>query len=228
MVDQSTSALTRTAEDRRNNSARRQKRDAAATREKILKVGIREFCAHGYSGARTARIARRAKCNIRMIYHYFGSKEALYIAALERVYSQIRARESELDLYSLKPVEGITTLVEFTFDHMAQHGDFVQLATIENIQRGKYLNRAASVPKATARLIDAIADLLKRGQAEGAFRKDVDPIQLYISILALSYLHLSNKYTLSITYGEKLDNPVWLAARRKHVKEMVLGYLRPS
>ena len=52
-----------------------------------------EFCARGYSGARTARIADRARCNIRMIYYYFGSKEALYIAALERVYGEIRVRD---------------------------------------------------------------------------------------------------------------------------------------
>lgn len=205
----------------------RQKRDAAGTREKILKVGIREFCAQGYGGARTARIAQRAKCNIRMIYHYFGSKEALYVAALERVYSEIRAREGELDLYRLDPLAGVTALVQFTFDHMAQHQDFVQLATIENIQRGKYLKRSKSVPKATALFIAAISDLLQRGEKDGSFRKGVDPVQFYISILALSYLHLSNKFTLSITYGENLQDPAWLAARRRHVLDMVVGYLRP-
>jgi len=205
----------------------RQKRDAAATREKILKVGVKEFCAHGYGGARTARIAKRASCNIRMIYHYFGSKEGLYVAALERVYAQIRAREGELDLYRLDPEAGMVALVEFTFDHMAQHQDFVQLATIENIQRGKYLKRSKSVPEETARFVAAIADLLKRGQREALFRKNNDPVQLYISILALSYLHLSNKYTLSITYGADLQDAAWLAARRSHVKDMVRSYLRP-
>lgn len=214
-------------EKEKGRTDRRQKRDAAGTREKILKVGIKEFCAHGYGGARTARIAKRANCNIRMIYHYFGSKEALYIAALERVYSEIRAREGELDLYRLDPLEGVTALVKFTFDHMAQHQDFVQLATIENVQRGKYLKRSKSVPKATALFIEAISDLVQRGEKDGSFRKGVDPVQFYISILALSYLHLSNKFTLSITYGEDLQNPDWLAARRRHVQDMVLGYLRP-
>lgn len=209
-----------------SGGAGRPKRDAAATREKILKVGIKEFGAHGYGGARTARIAKRANCNIRMIYHYFGSKEALYVAALERVYAEIRAREADLELGSLDPIDGVTALVEFTFDHMAQHQDFVQLATIENIQRGKYLKRSKSVPTATAHFVEAITHLLKRGAAEGSFRGDVDPVQFYISILSLSYLHLSNRHTLSITYGEDLQDPEWLAARRRHVLEMVIGYLR--
>ena len=217
----------RTPSSAKAKAAVPQKRDAAATRERILKVGMTEFCAHGYGGARTARIARQAKCNIRMIYHYFGSKEALYVAALERVYSQIRAEEEELDLAHLEPVEGIAALVEFTFDYMAEHQEFVQLATIENIQHGKYLKHSKTVPKATANLIERISDLLRRGQKAKLFRKGTDPVQLYISILSLSYLHLSNKYTLSITYGEDLQDAGWLAARRRHVKDMVLAYLRP-
>ena len=207
-------------------TAGRRKRDAVATRERILKVGLAEFCAHGYGGARTARIARQAKCNIRMLYHYFGSKEALYIAALERVYSQIRAEEVDLDFANLEPVEGIAALVEFTFDYMAEHQEFVQLATIENIQHGRYLKRLKSIPQGTVNLIEGITKLLRRGQKAKLFRKGADPVQLYISILSLSYLHLSNKYTLSISYGENLQDAGWLAARRGHVKEMVLAYLR--
>lgn len=204
-----------------------QKRNAAATREKVLRAGVAEFCAKGYGGARTAKIAERARCNIRMIYHYFDNKEGLYLAALERVYGEIRAREQELDLLHLDPVEGIGTLVDFTFDHMAAHQDFVQLAFIENIQQGRYLSKLELLPKAAMHLVETIETLLARGRRQKLFRPKVDPVQLYISILSLSYLHLSNKHTLSITYGRDLGDPVWLAARRRHVREMVLGYLRP-
>ena len=187
-----------------------------------------EFCARGYSGARTARIADRARCNIRMIYYYFGSKEALYIAALERVYGEIRVREDELELVHLDPVAGITALVEFTFDHMAEHPEFVQLVVIENVERGRHLRKSKFVPQSTLPLVKAITNLLRRGQKQGVFRKRVDPVQLYISILSLSYIHLSNKYTLSITYRQDLDDPKWFAARRKHVKDVILGYLCSS
>jgi len=202
------------------------RRDAGATREKLLKAGIAEFCANGYGGARTARIAAKARCNIRMLYHYFGSKEALYLAALERVYGEIRERESALDLLRLDPVEGVTALVEFTFDHMASHEDFVQLVVVENIQRGRHLKRSKAVPQATLPLVEAIADLLRRGADSGLLRKGIDPIQLYVSILSLSYTHLSNRHTLSITYRQDLGDPAWLTARRDHVRDMVLSYVR--
>ena len=211
----------------RSRKDRQPKRDAGATREKILRAGIAEFCAHGYSGARTARIARRGRCNIRMIYHYFGSKEGLYVAALERVYGEIRAREEELDLLQLDPVSGIAALCEFTFDHMSAHQDFVKLVIIENIQQGRHLRKSKVVPQATQPLVETIGQLLRRGQEQGVFRHHVDPVQLYFSIMSMSYIHLSNKHTLSISYGQDLDDPEWLEGRRTHVRDMVLGFLRP-
>lgn len=214
------------AKDRPESSPpRRQKRDAAATQERILQAAVTEFCAEGFSGARTAAIATRAKCNIRMLYHYFGSKDGLYLAALEHVYAQLRSREEELDLLHLDPVSGMAALVEFTFDHMLEHQEFIRLIGIENIQRGRTLKKSRVVPQAAMPLVRSIEILLHGGQRQGMFRKGVDPVQLYVSVLSLSYLHLSNKHTLSITFGQDLTNATWLAKRRKHVREMILGYL---
>ncbi|HLI11657.1 MAG TPA: TetR/AcrR family transcriptional regulator [Alphaproteobacteria bacterium] len=191
-----------------------------------MHAAMSEFCRKGYDGARTAVIARRASCNIRMIYHYYGSKEGLYLAALERVYAQIRTEEAQLDLQRMSPIEGISALVEFTFDHMAAHEEFVRLATIENIQHGRYLKKSKAVPQQTQPLIKSISGLLHRGQLQGVFRPNVDPVQLYVSILALSLTHLSNRYTLSITYQQDMGNPGWLAKRREHVRQLVLSYLQ--
>jgi len=52
-----------------------------------------EFAAKGLAGARVNVIARESGANKRMIYHYFGSKEGLYQAALERVYEGLRGEE---------------------------------------------------------------------------------------------------------------------------------------
>lgn len=201
------------------------KRDAAATREKILQAALFEFSSKGLNAARTADIARRARCNIRMVYHYFGSKDLLYVAALERVYGQIRAEEEALDLASMDPVNGLLTLVGFTFDHMARHHEFVQLAVIENIQRGRYMKKSASIPRTTQSFIQSIQRLLQRGREQKAFKRSVDAVQLYVSILALSLTHLSNRYTLSITYQTDMADPEWLRERRRHVQDMVLSYM---
>ena len=201
------------------------KRDATVTREKILRAGLTEFGARGYGGARTETIAKRARCNIRMLYHYYGSKEGLYLACLERVYSEIRTSERELELLDCSPIEGITKLVEFTFDHMRTHQDFVRIAVVENMQRSRFLKKLAPLPSAASDLVTTIRDILERGSRDGQFRDGVDAVQLYVSILSLSYLHLSNRYTLSFTYETDLADPDWIARRRTHVTEMVLSYL---
>ncbi len=201
------------------------RRDAVATRERLLKAALAEFCEKGFNGARTAAIATRAKCNIRMLYHYFGNKEGIYLASLELVYTQLRAREEDLDLLHLDPETGMAALVEFTYDHMLLHQEFIKMIGIENIQQGKFLRQSKSVPQGAMPLVESIEILLRRGQRQGIFRKRVDPVQLYVSILSLSYVHISNKHTLSITFGRDLTDSEWLAARRKHVREMVLGFL---
>ena len=64
-----------------------------------------------------------------------------------------------------------------------------------------------------------------RGLREHVYARDIDPLQLYVSILSLCYVHVSNRYTLSITFNRDITDPGWLDARRRHVQQMVLAYL---
>jgi len=200
-------------------------RNAAATKARILKSALTEFGSKGYGGGRIAEIAKRARCNIRMVYHYFGNKHDLYIACLERVYTDIRSEEHALNLQSLEPLAAIEQLVEFTFDHMQKNPDFVRLAGVENTQQGKYIKKVPNVANAAEQLIHNIEKILRRGARSGTIRKGIDAFQLYISILSLCYLHLSNRYTLSITYGRSLNDKQWLDDRRRHVTQMIIGFV---
>lgn len=200
------------------------RRDSAATKARILKAGLAEFGAKGFGGARTEAIAKRAKCNIRMLYHYFDGKEGLYLACLEKVYFQIREEEQKLNLADLAPADALRKLVHFTFDHMHKNPDFVHMAVAENTMRGRYVKKLPLVAKAAENLVDAIQDILARGERECGFRAGVDALQLYVSVLSLSYLHLSNRHTLSITYGRDMTDKAWLDERRRHVTDMVLSY----
>lgn len=202
------------------------KRDPVGTRNRILRAAVLEFCRHGFSGARIDRIQKRAGTNMRMIYHYFGDKDNLYLAVLESVYRELRLTESKLDLAHVDPVEGMARLVDFTFAHLARRPEFISLMSSENLLRGKYLKKSRYVPEASMPLIETIRDLLRRGKKEGVFRSDVDPLQLYVSVLSLCYVHISNRYTLSITFNRDLADPAWLEKRRSHVKDVVLRFLR--
>lgn len=225
-----------TAKDKANASARarptgaRSKREdnARKSRQAILNAAKAEFCMHGFSGARVQRIAQRSKANMRMIYHYFGSKEGVYRAVLMTVYTEIRERERELDLARAEPLEGLCKLVNFTFDFFAGRRDFLALINNENMMRGRHLKHLPNVPAMTLPLVESIRELLARGRREGVFRGDVDSIQLYVTIVALSQLHIMSRYTLSILFDQDLSDPAWIAERKRHAEDVILGYLTSS
>src|SRR5262249_21579913 len=112
---------------RKNFAAKTRKRNPARTRETILQAAVAEFCRNGFTGARVETISARSGANMRLLYHYFGDKDGLYMAALDRVYTQVRAAERRLDLGKVEPVEGMSRLIDFTFEFFAAHPEYVSL-----------------------------------------------------------------------------------------------------
>lgn len=200
-------------------------RNPEASRARILQAAREEFVSHGLSGARVDRIAARSGVNKNLIYHYFGSKDALYLAVLEGIYAGLRERQQDEDLRGLPPVEGIRRLVQSTFDHFVATPELIRLMSVENIHFGEYLKRSQSTKPLYRGLLDTIQILLKRGQAAGVFRSDVDAVDLYLSISGLAYFFLSNQHTLSWLLDRDLTARRRVLKRRHHVVEMVLGYL---
>ncbi len=204
------------------------RRHPERTRQQILEAAIALFAAKGLDGARIAEIAERAGANKRMLYHYFGNKEALYLAALEAIYETIRSEERRLDLENLSPLEGMRKLLAFTWQHFLDHPEFIKLLNTENLFGARHLKQSQRIAEMHSPLTEMLEDLLRRGAESGVFRRDVDAMQLYISIAALGYFYQSNRATLSTIFGRELGTPKALAARRDHIVAVILGYLRPA
>ena len=200
-------------------------RDPAATRRRILDAAVSEFADKGFSGARVETIAKAANANMRMLYHYFHDKEKLYIAAIEEVYRAVRVAEQDLRLEEEDPCRGLERLVDFTFKHFAGNPDLISIVMNENILRAHYLKQSELVPALTSKLSSSVRAMLKKGVEAGVFVRNPDPTQLWLTIFALCWVHLANRYTMSWTLQTDLAEPDWLEARRKHVVEVVLSYL---
>jgi TetR/AcrR family transcriptional regulator len=200
-------------------------RNAEASRARILDAARIEFVTYGLSGGRVDRIAEASAVNKNLIYHYFGSKDALYLEVLERIYADLRARQQDEDLRELAPVEGMKRLVSSTFDHFVDTPDLIRLMSIENIHYAEHLKNSRTTKQLYGGLLDTIRILLKRGQEQGVFRGHVDPIDLYLSISGLAYFFLSNQHTLSWLLDRDLAARRRVLRRRQHVVEMVLSYL---
>jgi AcrR family transcriptional regulator len=204
----------------------RKARDAEATRQAILTAATAEFSRKGLGGARVDAIAARARANKRMIYHYFGSKELLFTAVLEEAYSDIRAAEQKLNLDALRPTEAVATLVRFTWNYYLDHPEFLSLVNSANLHRAKHIKGSQVVRKVTDTFILMVKAILDRGVATGEFRTGVDPVQLNITIAAIGYYYLTNRYTGSIIFDRDLMAPEHLDERLAFNLETILRLVR--
>jgi len=201
-------------------------RDPERTRGAILAAATQEFTTNGLTGARVDAIAQRARVNKRMIYHYFGDKDGLYLAVLEATYGSIRAAELDLHLTDRDPVDGMRELVLFTWRYFLAHPEFLSLLGTENLHKAAYLKRSKRIRELHSPLVGMLSALLARGAKARLFRGGVDPVELYITIAALGFFYLSNRHTLSTIFGRDLAAPKSIAAREQHIVDVVLNYLK--
>jgi len=196
--------------------------DPDRTRANIMEVATHEFSEKGLSGARIDEIAERTQTSKRMIYYYFESKEGLYRAVLEDCYRRIRTIVSTLDLKAKPPMEALAQLVRFTFDYQLANPDFIRMVMVENIHHGEHIAQIPSLHSDNAEAIDALRDIVTRGVADGVMRKDIDPIDLHMSISALCGFSVGNRHTFSIVFRVDMTSPAATAARRESVTDMIL------
>lgn len=209
--------------------SRSEGRSASQTKEKILLAAIEEFCEHGYAGASTTSIVRAAGCNIRMLYHYFESKDGLYCAALTRVYQHLRSSEASANFWSLPPKHAVIALTHFTFDYMLKNQSFPRMIINENLNKGRAaVNIADSIRTASAPFIAKIDKLISQGHASGDFANRPDALNLYLTILGLSFIHITNRFTLTTTFGVDMSSEVFLSERREHITQTILALLSCS
>lgn len=207
--------------------AQKQTRNPKRTSAAILAAATREFTERGFGGARINRIAARARINKRMLYHYYGGKEALYRAVLESAYIGIRSAEAELDLASRDPAEAMQQLARFTWTYFLEHPELLSILNTENLLRGRYIKTSPNIVALHSPMISLLADTLARGAATGAFRHGIDAVDLYISIAALGFFYLSNRWTLGTIFDRDLTGAASLDHWGDHIVDVIMSYLRP-
>ncbi|GHF44264.1 TetR/AcrR family transcriptional regulator [Streptomyces griseosporeus] len=200
-------------------------RDAARTRAEILDVATQEFARAGYDGARVDEIAARTRTTKRMIYYYFGGKEQLFTAVLERAYEAVREAEQQLDVTGLDPVAAVRRLAELIFDQHERHPDFVRLAGIANMRGAEHIAASAQLGRAGSPALDVIRRVLAAGRESGRFRADVDAVDVHALISSFCFFRIANRHTFRALFDRDLADP----ARRGHYRtllgDMVIAYL---
>lgn len=185
-------------------STRPRTRDAGATKARILEAAAAEFAAKGISGARIDDIAERAQTNKRMLYYYFGSKEALFREVLQR---ELTAR---IEMVSRLPADRVTRLVERQAHHSTDR-TYVRLLQWEALEAPEGSPQDAERQQSFRRWVDAVA----ADQRAGRIVDGLDPAQLVLSELALTLMPAAFPQLTRWITGLAPDDPAFLEARQE-------------
>lgn len=194
-------------------------------RASILAAATREFSQKGFDGGRMDDIAKAASVSKNSLYYHFGSKDELFLAVLEEVYTTIRGRHNEVSLRGLPPDEAMRKLVRHTASIWIEYPEFGRLLASENLQEARHMRQSRAILTMYNPLVENIRLLLAAGVAEGVFRDDVNPIDLYISVAALSAYYIAHHHSFDALFHENLMAPARLEERISHAEEMILGFL---
>jgi AcrR family transcriptional regulator len=200
-------------------------RDAERTRAEILDVATQEFADRGYAGARVDEIAAKTSTTKRMIYYYFGGKEQLYVAVLERAYKRIRSIEQGLDVEHLDPVQAVRELACLTLDHHEAHPEFIRLVSIENIHRAQHIAHSEALSGLANPALDVLGRILERGWDAGVFRDDVDALDVHQVISSFCVFRTANRHTWRALFGRDMLDAERREHQRRMLGDLVVAYL---
>lgn len=199
-------------------------------REKILQAAVLEFGDKGYEGARMDEIAKASGASKQVCYHHFKSKEDLFAQALKAAYQAFRGTDEELQkkVKNIDAEAALKIFVEHLFTPSIDTVRFQQLVHDENRFEGIHAAKLLEAQEAYGRLIDIIADILKRGAKEGVFREDLDPVHVYIALAGLFMFQITNAHTLSIMLGVDVISKEGAKRARDRSMDLILEAIKPA
>jgi AcrR family transcriptional regulator len=195
---------------------------AQATRETLLRAAIKVFGKQGLNGARVEQISRAAKSHDRMIYYYFGSKEALFVAVIEETYRRFNEAEARLALDLSQPLQALRDVIAFMWGYYQKHPEFITLLNSENLHRGRHIGKSSKAGEYSSPALEVLSRVLGSGVQAGLFRPELRARDVYLMIASMGYFYLSNRYTLSTFLGESLEDPAALAQWQQFITDAVL------
>jgi AcrR family transcriptional regulator len=190
----------------------------------IIDIATQEFVDKGLAGARIDEIAGRS--TKRKIYYYFEGKEDLYRAVLARAYRRVRESESRVDVDQGTALDALRRLIEHDVRYHSQHPELVRLVMNENIHRAEHLKQIESLQVEYQLIIDTLRRIIARGEAEGTFRRGIDPVTLHMNITALSFYNVSNQFTFAHNFGVNMSSPPAVERRAREVADILISWVR--
>lgn len=195
-------------------------RNPERTKGRLLRAAIRLYSEKGFHGVSVDEIVGQAKANKRMVYHYFGDKNGIYLAALKEVFGRLEKAAVRVIKESERPDVKLKHLIAAHFRFLDENPEFFRLLLWENLERGRHIGRHPEFINRNP-FIAQFRLVIKEGVASGIFRAPRDIKHLLINLIAVCFFYYSNHYSLAISLKVDLDSPRSHALRLDQATDLV-------
>jgi len=193
-------------------------RDPQRTQDRILAAALAEFSAEGFAGARVARIARRARVNKRMLYHYFGNKEDLFRGIFDRKLVERAGWLTEA------PAD-LGASLAYWFRMACEDSDWIRLIQWEALAHGDEPVIREEERRTSFR--QALDDLRAR-QRRGLLPADLDAGHLLLAIMGLVAYPLAFPQLTRMVTGRSATDPGFRAERAEFLRRFAAALAAPA
>ena len=154
----------------------RQKQKENRKRE-ILDKSLDLFVRHGYTGTSTREISRALGISSGLMFHYYETKEQLYLAHLNTALDGIRMIEEYLGL-PLSPIRIFHEIAESMLSYFAVSPSTAEVYLLaKQALCADYLTEKMKETVARMNVVDLLAPIVRKGQEQREIR-DGDPRSL--------------------------------------------------
>lgn len=189
------------------------------SRARILNSATKIFAEKGFDGSRIDEIAEDAGINKRMLYHYFGSKEDLYVEVLRFNYDKIYILSKNVFNMANDPKENVSRAVRAYFYFLAENEAFVRLTSWEALNGGRFAKKV--IPQFFDLVELEFDDLIKDGIKRHYFRPDIDIRQVIVSVQALCLNYFNRREIVQSLWQEDMLSEGMLEARLQHILALI-------
>ena len=139
-------------------------------RRQILEAAVRAFAAKGYHACRVSDIATEAGVAYGLVYHYFGSKDALLQAIFDETWGAMLDTISSVEQLDEPASDRVRKVTEIVLRTWKRDPDLVRLL-VREVTRNQQLERETDEIELA---FDALQRIVEAGQESGEFRPDLD------------------------------------------------------
>jgi TetR/AcrR family transcriptional regulator len=189
------------------------------TRDRVLQVAQALFAERGYRGTSLRDIAKRIGIKAPSLLHHFPSKQQLYLAVLDKMFESLEDAANAIAWGRESRQERMRQAIGDTIDFIASRPDFVRIMWKEMADEsgvGRQVLKRRLPP-----LFSIAVNFIFRGQRDGEFRTEVDPLHFMWSLNSITIGYFTTAAMVRRLWNMNLLEPAMIERRKREVIDMV-------